>query len=200
MNKFILILILCISSIVHAQFLSKEEIIQAREEHFTHLTDTTTDVLNIEEINSFDGLEYFEFDPTFQINARFEKNIGKRFKMPTSTERLPVYRRYGYVYFDYNNESCTLEVYQNMEIRRIKEYKDYLFIPFRDETSRIETYGGGRYLDVKIPSGETIQIDFNRAYNPYCAYSHRYSCPIPPETNTLKIKVEAGEKTPPGVH
>ena len=85
-----------------------------------------------------------------------------------------------------------------MALRKKKEYKDYLFIPFRDGTSRMETYGGGRYLDLRIPKGKTILVDFNLAYNPYCAYSHRYSCPIPPEINTLNVRILAGEKTPFG--
>ncbi|MDG1428784.1 MAG: DUF1684 domain-containing protein, partial [Crocinitomicaceae bacterium] len=71
-----------------------------------------------------------------------------------------------------------------------------LFIPFRDKTSRHETYGGGRYLDVQIPDRDMMHLDFNLAYNPYCAYSHRYSCPIPPEENTLNVSILAGEKTP----
>ena len=85
-----------------------------------------------------------------------------------------------------------------MALRKEEGFEDYLFIPFRDGTSRIETYGGGRYLDVRIPDGKELLIDFNLAYNPYCAYSHRYSCPIPPVVNTLDVKIIAGEKTPIG--
>jgi uncharacterized protein (DUF1684 family) len=85
-----------------------------------------------------------------------------------------------------------------MALKKQKEYKKYLFIPFRDLTSGKESYGGGRYIDTEIPAGETLILDFNRAYNPYCAYSHRYSCPIPPEENTLKVEIRAGEKVPVG--
>ena len=78
-----------------------------------------------------------------------------------------------------------------------KGFKDYLFLPFLDATNGIETYGGGRYLDVYIFENQTnIKIDFNLSYNPYCAYSHRYSCPIPPHENTLTVEINAGEKTP----
>ena len=79
-----------------------------------------------------------------------------------------------------------------------KDYKDYLFIPFRDVTSGKETFGGGRFLDARIPKNDTLLIDFNLNYNPYCAYSERYSCPIPPTENTLKVSILAGEKVPVG--
>ena len=69
------------------------------------------------------------------------------------------------------------------------------YIPFTDLTNGEETYGAGRYLDFKIPESEKVIIDFNLAYNPYCAYNHSYSCPIPPKENNLNIKIEAGEKT-----
>ena len=71
---------------------------------------------------------------------------------------------------------------------------DHLFLPFTDNTNGVETYGGGRYIDLKIPAGNTINIDFNKAYNPYCAYSDKYSCPIPPPENHLDIEIKAGIK------
>jgi uncharacterized protein (DUF1684 family) len=93
---------------------------------------------------------------------------------------------------------CRLAVYQNIDLlkRDRKKFKNYLFIPYKDKTTRNETYGGGRFLDFEIPKNATVILDFNLAYNPYCAYSHRYSCPIPPEENTLNVKIEAGEMTP----
>ena len=175
---------------------SASEIQVLRDQHFQELTDSTSHILNTEEIAEFQGLDYFDFNTSFQIQAQFTEDIGKKFKMPTSTDRLPVYRRYGYVDFVVNGDSCRLEVYQNMALRKQKEFKDYLFIPFRDLTSGTTTYGGGRYLDTRIPTSSTLLLDFNLSYNPYCAYSHRYSCPIPPEVNSLKILVLAGEKTP----
>ena len=71
---------------------------------------------------------------------------------------------------------------------------DYLFLPFTDLTSGVDTYGGGRYIDQKIPEGNSIIIDFNQSYNPYCAYNPRYSCPIPPPENDLLIEIMAGVK------
>ena len=72
------------------------------------------------------------------------------------------------------------------------EYSNHLFIPFNDITNGVETYDAGRYIDLEIPKGDTIIIDFNKAYNPYCAYNDGYSCPIPPEENNLEVEVKAG--------
>jgi len=174
-----------------------KEIEEHRAEHLNSLTDTAAHVLNAEEIAAFEGLDYFPFDADFQITAKFTKDKGKKFEMPTSTERTPLYRRYGYVDFVIDGANYKLEVYQNIGLRD-KEYRDYLFIPFRDKTSAKATYGGGRYLDARVPDGDTILLDFNLLYNPYCAYSYRYSCPIPPAVNTLNVEINAGEKTPIG--
>ena len=73
-------------------------------------------------------------------------------------------------------------------------YEDYLFLPFLDNTNGEESYGGGRYVEARIPEGDTIIIDFNKAYNPYCAYNEKYSCPIVPRQNYLPIEVKAGVK------
>lgn len=181
-----------------SQRMTAEKTKENREQHRKELLDTVNGVLNREEIDEFKGLDYFAFDASFQINAKFRKSKGKKFKMPTSTEQLPVYRRYGFIEFKVDGTDCKLEVYQNIDLikKDKKKFKNYVFIPFRDATSAKETYGGGRYLDIEIPNGETILIDFNQAYNPYCSYSHRYSCPIPPEQNTLNVSILAGEKTP----
>ncbi len=195
MKNYVIILLVVVSNSLFAQ-LSPSEIQGKRDEHAAELKDSTLGVLNSNEIAEFQGLDYFEIDTAFQIQATLIKKKGKRFKMPTSTERTPIYRRYGIVVFSVDDSSYQLEVYQNIDLRKKEGYEDYLFIPFRDGTSRTETYGGGRYLDVKIPSGKTILLDFNLAYNPYCAYSYRYSCPIPPAINTLSVKIFAGEKTP----
>lgn len=174
------------------------QISEKREAHLSELMDVKAGVLDSTEIAHFQGLDYFDFDAQYQINARFEKNIGKKFKMPTSTDRLPTYRRYGYVYFQLDSTELRLTVYQNMGLRKVEGFKNYLFIPFRDLTNSSETYGGGRYLDVEIPEGEVLPLDFNTAYNPYCAYSVRYSCPIPPAENRIEVEVLAGEKLPVG--
>ncbi len=196
MKQLLTILIAIIICLTTSAQMTESEVLDHRSDHLKELVDPEQGMLSEEEITSFGGLDYFEFDSTYQITAIFQKSKGKKFEMPTSTERLPVYRRFGYITFTINGKNCKLEVYQNMSLKKKKEFKDYLFIPFRDATSRIEAYGGGRYLDVKIPKGNSIQLDFNLAYNPYCAYSNHYSCPIPPIENTLKVSILAGEKTP----
>ena len=178
--------------------MSESEIIQHRADHLATLMDTASGYLKAEDIEHFQGLDYFDFDSTYQVVADFKKSKGKKFEMPTSTERLPVYRRYGYATFKLDSTELVLEVYQNMEHRKHPEYGKYLFIPFRDKTSGKDTYGGGRFIEVLIPKGKELELDFNLCFNPYCSYSDRYSCPIPPEANTLDFEIKAGEKTPPG--
>ena len=176
--------------------LTEAETLAHRTEHEAEIADTSNHILDsLEQIN-WQGLDYFEFDTTYQITARFKKRRGRKFEMPTSTDRLPVYRRFGYIYFTIEGKEHQLTIYQNVELTKEDGYEDYLFIPFRDVTSGKETYGGGRYLDIRIPDGKEILIDFNQCYNPYCAYSHKWSCPIPPAENTLKTSIKAGEKNP----
>ena len=176
--------------------LSKEETLANRVQHESEIRDTSNHMLDSLERAEWLGLDYFDFDESYQIKARFKKKKGPKFEMLTSTERLPVYRRYGYIYFTMDSVEHRLTVYQNVALVKREGYEDYLFIPFRDATKGKETYGGGRYMDTRIPDGKEILLDFNQAYNPYCAYSHHYSCPIPPEENSLKIRIEAGEKKP----
>jgi hypothetical protein len=203
MKGFLFSLILLFSTFGICQSYT-DSIDELRIMHMVELMDSTSGVLNRSEIDHFQGLSYFDVDTNYRIQVKFTKDIGKRFKMTTSTDRRPVYRRFGYVDFAIRDTICRLTVYQNMELSGFfrfsarKEYKDYLFMPFRDATSGKETYGGGRFLDARIPESDTIILDFNLNYNPYCAYSDRYSCPIPPPENTLKVSIPAGEKVPVG--
>lgn len=143
----------------------------------------------------FKNLDFFTIDSTYKVTADFKLNENpKIFAMPTTTERQPLYITYGIASFKLNGKELTLQVYQNQDLIQQPEYKNHLFIPFRDETNGEETYGGGRYIDLEIPEGDTIIIDFNKAYNPYCAYNAKYSCPIPPKENDLSIAIKAGVK------
>jgi len=195
--KSILIILLFYSSFSFGQLMPSEIEIN-RQQHIADLSDTTKGILNSEEIAHLGEVSYFIYDNNYVISGTFTKKKGKKFKMPTSTERTPIYRRYGYVDFIFKTDTVHLEVYQNIALSKQKEYKNYLFIPFKDATSAKETYGGGRYLDMNIPENSELILDFNTAYNPYCAYSYRYSCPIPPKVNHMTIEVKAGEKTPTG--
>lgn len=143
----------------------------------------------------FESLDFFKIDSTYKVTATFTlSENSKIFAMPTTTARRPLYKSYGVASFNLNGKELTLHIYQNQDLIQKPDYKNHLFIPFRDESNGDETYGGGRFLDVEIPDGDTIVIDFNKAYNPYCAYSARYSCPIPPKENSLKVAIKAGVK------
>jgi uncharacterized protein (DUF1684 family) len=114
--------------------------------------------------------------------------------MKTSTARLPEYIKYGELHFVIAGRKCKLNVYQNVELSKKPGYEDYLFLPFSDLTCGKESYIGGRYIDMRFPKYDTVLIDFNTAYNPYCAYNHKYSCPIVPLENDLAIEILAGVK------
>jgi len=143
----------------------------------------------------FDGLEFFAPDTTLIVLARLELTPNALpFDMPTTTERLSREVVYGIAYFTLNGSPQQLEIYQNKELNLQEGYEDYLFLPFTDETNGETSYMGGRYLDLRIPSGTYIEINFNKAYNPSCVYNKKYSCPIVPSVNALDFKIEAGVK------
>jgi hypothetical protein len=114
--------------------------------------------------------------------------------MKTTTTRAPMYKKFAEALFVINGINCKLNIYQNIDLTKKPNYEDYLFLPFTDLTNGDESYGGGRYIDLKVSDSDTIIIDFNKAYNPYCAYNHKYSCPIPPAENTLSVEIKAGVK------
>ena len=157
--------------------------------------DATKSPLTKKDLKHFKGLDFFKFDSSYVVTANFKRTPNEKpFKMKTTTDRLPEYVKYGEVTFTLNGETYKLNIYQNKELILKEGYEDYLFLPFLDFTNGDTSYGGGRYVDARLPEGDTIVIDFNKAYNPYCAYSDRYSCPIVPRVNYLKTKIEAGVK------
>lgn len=197
MRIILLFLLISCFSCIKAQHY-KDSLQALRVVYSGELLDSSAKILNQQEINELVGLKFFDIDSTYRIIAHFEKKIGRKFEMPTSTDRKPIYRAYGVVSFDLAGKTHRLTIYQNMSLKKQKEFKSYLFLPIRDGSSGNETYGGGRYLDLNIPEKETIVLDFNRLYNPYCVYSHRYSCPIPPKENYIDLPIHAGEKVPIG--
>lgn len=150
---------------------------------------------NKDQILEFKGLKYFPVDAQYKIEARLQVLDSLSIvQLKTSTDRLPDYRIYGYVYFDLEEKSHKLTAFKSVALQNDTLYSDLLFLPFTDNNSSNLTYGGGRYIDFKIPEGETFLLDFNKAYNPYCAYNHKWSCVIPPLENSLQIAINAGEK------
>lgn len=141
----------------------------------------------------FEGLDFFEPDTNYIVNAKFSRTPeALPFLMPTTTDRKSKEVLYGIAHFTLNGENHQLEIYQNQELMLQEKYRDYLFLPFTDDTNGEETYTGGRYIDLTIPNGNSIVLNFNKAYNPYCAYNKKYSCPIVPSVNALRTKVMAG--------
>ena len=147
----------------------------------------------------FKRLVYYEISPEYRVEARLEETPEAiPFKIPTSdTNVTKDYVSFGKLHFTLGGRAHQLIVYKSLALSRLPQYRSYLFLPFRDETTGRESYGGGRYLDLQIPEGKHIQIDFNLAYNPNCAYSEGWACPIPPAENTLDVPVKAGEKNYP---
>jgi uncharacterized protein (DUF1684 family) len=151
--------------------------------------------LGPEEKRKFKGFNFYPIDLKYRVEAAFIRTEGlPLFKMQTTGDRLPQYVKYGEVHFKIDDHDFALEVYQSPDIMKMPGYEDYLFIPFTDTTNGHETYDVGRYLEFRIPESETVIVDFNKCYNPYCAYSPSYACPIPPVANQLPIAIPVGEK------
>jgi len=183
------------SETVMAKTDALEEIAQFQKELNEEFKNPETSPLPDRYRKDFESLDFFEPDTSLVVNARLERTPNALpFDMPTTTDRKSKEVVYGIAHFTLNGEKQQLEIYQNKELMLTEGYEDYLFLPFTDYTNGESTYGGGRYLDLRIPIGDAIEIDFNRAYNPYCAYNKKYSCPIVPGVNALDFLVEAGVK------
>ena len=142
-------------------------------------------------------IQFFDIDVKYRFEATFKKSIGEQpFDMATSSGKMKQYVKYGELTFIFEEKNTTISVYQSLSLIHHPLYKDYLFIPFKDLTTGESSYGAGRYIDTKFSEiiDNKMIIDFNKCYNPYCAYADGYSCPIPPKENTLNIGIEAGEK------
>ncbi len=157
--------------------------------------DATKSPLTESDLKTFQSLEFFPINEKFIVEAQFIRTKREKvFQMKTSTARLPKYKKYGELHFKIDGQNYTLNVYQSIDLIKIPEYKNHLFLPFSDTTCGKESYIGGRYIDLEIQEGKTWIIDFNKAYNPYCAYNYKYSCPIVPLENDLEVAILAGVK------
>ncbi|WP_313807060.1 DUF1684 domain-containing protein [Flavobacterium sp.] len=151
--------------------------------------------LKPEDLKIFHGLHFYEINKDFCVEAKLVKTPkAKPFAMKTSGNRTPLYVKYGELHFTLRGKECKLNVFRNIELSKQEKYKNHLFLPFTDLTSGVESYGGGRYIDLEATDKDTMILDFNQAYNPYCAYNEGYSCPIPPKENDLLVEVRAGVK------
>ena len=143
-------------------------------------------------------VQFYAPDSTYRITASVERIPNAQpFEMPTYNGKTRPHVAYALLSFRINGKPQQLTLYRNLNAIRLPQFRDYLFLPFKDATSGTETYGGGRYLDLRlgdIQNGQ-VTLDFNKAYNPYCAFVEGYPCPIPPKNNVLSVPIKAGEKT-----
>lgn len=157
--------------------------------------DASKSPLKDKDRKDFKSLDFFKFDSIYIVKTRLIRTPDEQpFKMKTTTDRLPNYVKYGIVEFELKGKTHQLSIYQNIDLLSKPGYEDYLFLPFLDNTNADTSYGGGRYVEGRIPEGNSLVIDFNTAYNPYCAYNEKYSCPIVPRENYVDENIEAGVK------
>ena len=178
---------------------AQEDKVQTSQEYQEELNASFSDSLKTpltdEDRLNFGKLDFFPIDEKYIVKAKFIKlKKQKPFDMPTTTARKHKYIKYGELHFTIDSKEMVLTLYRNIGLYKRKGFRDYLFLPFLDATNGIDTYGGGRFLDMKVPKSNEVIIDFNKAYNPYCAYNPVYSCPIVPLENELPIEIKAGVK------
>ncbi|MTE28284.1 DUF1684 domain-containing protein [Winogradskyella ouciana] len=157
--------------------------------------DASKSPLKDKDRKNFTGLDFYKYDSTYVVKASLKRTPDSQwFKMKTTTDRESEERVFGILSFELKGKMYQLNVYQGKESMTTEGYEDYLFLPFLDDTNGSGSYAGGRYIDLRIPDGDILVIDFNTAYNPYCAYDEKYSCPIVPRENYLATEVKAGVK------
>jgi uncharacterized protein len=171
--------------------MSAEQIIQNRQEKDRFFKSHLQSPLSPEQRENFNGLSYYDYNGELVFRLKPEIFSEKaNLKMQTSTGDIRYYIRWGKVRFTVEGHEAELTLFATPG-------SDEFFIPFTDLTSGKETYGAGRYVEAYEDDG-LIHLDFNLAYNPYCAYSPKWNCPIPPAENRLKVPIHAGEKMPEG--
>jgi uncharacterized protein len=153
--------------------------------------------LSKEQKDKFKGLSYFPVDLKYKVRVEYTRlKNAVPFPMTFTDGSTRQYVEHGIAKFTIDGVEYKLYAFQDVAYQTSQggEFKDYLFIPFKDETNGETTFGGGRYIQWHVPEGKFDEIDFNNAFNPYCVYNPKTKCPIPPEVNHLKVKIEAGEK------
>jgi len=162
-----------------------ESLLEFRKRKDEFLKTGTESPIPVEERTSFAGLKYFPDDPKLRFLVPLARVPEEELEFETSSGEKKIFKRIGKLGFSVEGQAVQITLYQAAS--------GSFFLPFRDATSGKETYGAGRYLEVEEKDGK-FELDFNYAYNPYCAYSSGYSCPLPPVENWLKVPIAAGEK------
>ena len=196
MNRILLLVVFSLFFNCDNQKKYQKELSPFQKEMNEFYKDASISPLKEKDLKNFKGLDFFTFDSTYVVIAKLIKTPNeKSFKMKTTTDSFVEHIKYGIVSFELLGNSYNLNIYRNLENIDEQGYRDYLFLPFLDDTNGNESYGGGRYINLDIPEGNSLVIDFNSAYNPYCVYDEKYSCPIVPRENYLPVEIKAGVKT-----
>lgn len=174
----------------------RAEVEQYRGEKDDYFAEHPQSPVPQDEREGFDGLAYFEPDPGYRVAADVELvDEADTITMETTADTEVEYERVARLRFELNGEEHSLVAYQQAEGQGAS-----LFVPFRDKTTGQQTYGAGRYMEFDIDGAiedvETVTLDFNLAYHPFCAYNEAFACPLPPQENWLETVVEAGERLP----
>jgi uncharacterized protein (DUF1684 family) len=157
-----------------------------REEKDAFFASDPHSPLTREQQKGFAGLSYFDENPELRFELEIKPALsGEGVEMQTSTGDVQVYQRLGKIRFSVDGQAVELTIFTN---------EHGLFLPFVDGLTGRETYGAGRYLEPELLGDGRVHVDFNLAYNPYCAYNDRWSCPITPLENRLTVPIRAGEK------
>ncbi|MFD2202569.1 DUF1684 domain-containing protein [Shivajiella indica] len=169
----------------------QETIQKERERQYKFLKYGMDSPLTDKQKSDFQELEYYPIDPSYKVRAKMVPvEDRKMLELPMTDGTVEKYLKHSFAEFELNGQKISLLLLQAAK----ESDKRNFFLAFADATSGEETYGGGRYLNLRQDGKNSITIDFNLAYNPYCAYNPDYACPLPPKENILEIPVLAGEK------
>lgn len=191
MKKLFLLLAICFS-LVSASQRRYEDSMKIFQQKYVQQHEVVTDA-------DKKRMQFYPVNKAFRLKAKFTPAVSSGWiQFNTSGNQKQVYRVYGTLSFQLNGWPHQLNLYQSQDLLTNPKLSNYLFLPFTDSTSGVETYHGGRYLDFTTADIQDNQLtlDFNKAYNPYCAFvSGIYNCPIPPKENALAVAIKAGEMT-----
>lgn len=193
-----LLLFLLISTLTFAQDKNYIATIKThRKELNKSFKSKTESPLSPKQRREFTELPFFPVNTKYKVKAKLEFTFNTPIISIQNTKgSTEAYQQYALATFKIDGKEYQLSIYQSLALKKRKGYENYLFIPFTDLTNGENTYSGGRYMDTRIPDEYTgyITLDFNKAYNPYCAYNKNYICPIPPKNNHLNTHILAGVK------
>jgi uncharacterized protein len=170
----------------HVHMSPQEYAMALRAAKDEYMRDDPTSPLGKHEPSNFDGLKYYPYDPSLALELSLDRDVASEpVQMGTSTGDSREYSRVGKIHFEVKGAPAEVTLYGE---------PGNLFLPIRDATSGQATYGAGRYLEPEMTGDDTVFVDFNLLYNPYCAYNEQFSCPLPPVENWLQVPIEAGEQ------